>query len=208
MSADAAGFQQHDRPAPPRMERRRFARATVSLPGTYMLADRKDHPCRSIAISPGNLTLEAPVTGAIGERVVCHLELLGRLEGEIVRYVPGGFAMSMITSRRQRLHLADQLTWLANRDALGLGEARAGERLVPSKRSVIITLNDGKRLKARVLDLSHTGAGLAVPEPLQPGTPLTIGKTPATVVRATDAAIGVHFRDAIPAESFNEDIRL
>jgi hypothetical protein len=207
MSADQRAVQQYETPDTA-VDRRRFARVSVSLTGTYMLADRKDHPCRSISISPGNLTLEAPVIGAIGERVVCHLELLGRLEGEIVRYVPGGFAMAMITSRRQRLHLADQLTWLANRDALGLGEARAGERLVPSKRSVIITLANGKRLKARVLDLSRTGAGLAVPQPLDPGTEITIGKTPGTVVRATAEAIGVHFHDAIPAQAFNEEIRL
>lgn len=192
----------------PGAERRRFARVNIALEGRYMLADRKDHPCRSIAVSPGDLTLEGPVIGAIGERVVCHLELLGRLEGEIVRHVPGGFAMRMLASRRQRLHLADQLTWLANREALGLGEARAGERLVPSKRSVIITLSDGRRLKGRVLDLSRTGAGLAVPESLAPGTALTIGKTTASVVRATDEAIGVHFREAIPADAFNEDIRL
>ncbi len=189
-------------------ERRRFARVNIPLEGRYMLADRKDHPCRSISISPGNLTLEAPTIGAIGERVVCHLELLGRLEGEIVRHVPGGFAMSMLASRRQRLQLADQLTWLANRDALGLGEARAEERLVPSRRSVTLTLTDGRRLKARVLDLSRTGAGLAVPERLEPGTQLTVGKTPVTVARATDEAIGVHFREAIPADVFNEDVRL
>ncbi len=195
-------------PSVPGAERRRFARVDVALDGRYMLADRKDHPCRSISISPGNLTLEAPVIGAIGERVVCHLPLLGRLEGEIVRHVPHGFAMSMITSRRQRLHLADQLTWLANRDALGLGDERAGERLVPSKRSVFITLSDGRRLKGRVLDLSRTGAGLTVSQSLAPGTVLTIGKTPARVVRATDEAIGVHFHEAIPADVFNEDIRL
>lgn len=192
----------------PGVERRRFARVDVALDGRYMLADRKDHPCRSVSISPGNLTLKAPVIGAIGERVVCHLPLLGRLEGEIVRHVPDGFAMSMIASRRQRLHLADQLTWLANRDALGLGDERAGERLVPSKRSVFITLSDGRRLKGRVLDLSRTGAGLAVSQSLAPGTVLTIGKTPARVVRATGEAIGVHFHEAIPADVFNEDIRL
>jgi hypothetical protein len=207
MSADQAAIQHNGSPDPG-AERRRYARVTVSLPGTYMLADRKDHPCRSMSISPGNLTLAAPVTGAIGERVVCHLELLGRLEGEIVRYVPGGFAMSMITSRRQRLHLADQLTWLANRDALGLGEERATERLVPSKRSVFVTLADGTRLKARVLDLSRTGAGLAVSRPLDPGTEITVGSTPARVVRATDEAIGVHFDAPIAPEIFNEEIRL
>lgn len=189
-------------------ERRRFARVDVALDGRYMLADRKDHPCRSISISPGNLTLKAPIIGAIGERVVCHLPLLGRLEGEIVRHVPGGFAMSMITSRRQRLHLADQLTWLANRDALDLGDERTGERLVPSRRSVFVTLSDGRRLKGRVLDLSCTGAALSVAERVMTGTRLTIGKTPARVVRATDEAIGVHFNKPIPADVFNEDIRL
>ena len=110
-----------------RRERRRFARVPVRLPGRYMLSDRSDHPCTGTAFSPGNLQLEGPVIGAVGERAVCHFEHLGRLEGEIVRPTAGGFVMSIQASRQRRLKLADQLTWLANREVLGLGDCAGRE---------------------------------------------------------------------------------
>ena len=81
------------------------------FPGATCFSDRSDHPCTGTAFSPGNLQLEGPVIGAVGERAVCHFEHLGRLEGEIVRPTAGGFVMSIQASRQRRLKLADQLTW-------------------------------------------------------------------------------------------------
>ena len=67
-------------------ERRRHQRVAVVLLGRYMLADRQEYPCQSMDMSPGGLALVAPVLGQIGERVVCYLEQIGRVEGTIARY--------------------------------------------------------------------------------------------------------------------------
>ncbi|MGY6568451.1 MAG: PilZ domain-containing protein [Salinarimonas sp.] len=188
-----------------RHERRRFARVPLRLPGRYMLSDRSDHPCTGTAFSPGNLQLEGPVVGAVGERAVCHFEHLGRLEGEIVRPIPGGFVMSIQASRQRRLKLADQLTWLANRDVLELGDARVGSRVQPSRRAVRIRLGDGSLLKGRVIDLSATGAAIALDDLPAIDNRLIIGSTPAIVVRHGVEAIGVRFETPIPPERFSED---
>jgi tetratricopeptide (TPR) repeat protein len=66
-------------------ERRRFRRTKSSVPGRYMLEDRREFPCHSIDISPGGIGLMAPVPGEIGTRVVVYLEQIGRIEGFIVR---------------------------------------------------------------------------------------------------------------------------
>lgn len=194
-----------DPAAQARRERRRFARVPVRLPGRYMLSDRSDHPCTGTAFSPGNLQLEGPVIGAVGERAVCHFEHLGRLEGEIVRPTSGGFVMSIQASRQRRLKLADQLTWLANREVLGLGDARVGSRVQPSRRAVRIRLGDGSLLKGRVIDLSATGAAIALTDLPAIDTRLVVGSTPAIVVRHGVEAIGVRFETPIARERFSED---
>jgi hypothetical protein len=186
-------------------ERRRFARVAVRLPGRYMLSDRSDHPCTGTAFSPGNLQLEGPVVGAVGERTVCHFEHLGRLEGEIVRPIPGGFVMSILASRQRRLKLADQLTWLANREVLGLGDARVASRVQPSRRAVRIRLANASPLKGRVIDLSPTGAAIALTDLPPINTRLVVGNTPAIVVRHGVEAIGVRFETPIARERFSED---
>src|SRR5205807_2238323 len=79
-------------------ERRRFQRVRVNLLGRYMLADRREFPCQVVDMSPGDIAVEAPVTGEPGQRVVAYIDHLGRLEGTITRVFATGFAMSKAVS--------------------------------------------------------------------------------------------------------------
>src|SRR5487761_2554649 len=97
-------------------ERRRHQRVKVSLLGRYMLADRREFPCQTIDMSPGGLALFAPVKGKDGERVIAYIDQIGRVEGQIVRQLDNGFALRMTMTLIKREKLADQLTWLANRN--------------------------------------------------------------------------------------------
>jgi hypothetical protein len=106
------------KPTPKPMERRRFARVKLALPGRYMLEDRREFPCQTIDVSVGGLCLTAPVPGAIGEKVVAYFEALGRIEGIVVRLHEFGFAISASMSAAKREKLVNQLTWLANRQYL------------------------------------------------------------------------------------------
>ncbi len=114
-------------------ERRRFQRVRVNLLGRYMLADRREFPCQVVDMSPGGMSLVAPVCGLEGERVVAYIDHLGRLEGAITRLVPNGFAMTISATPRKRDKLAAQLTWLANRHILNLPEDRRHGRIIPRR---------------------------------------------------------------------------
>src|SRR5438552_16458697 len=94
---------------PEQNERRRFQRVRVNLLGRYMLADRREFPCQVQDMSPGGMSLVAPVSGKEGERVVAYIDHLGRLEGPIVRVVQNGFAMTIAATARKRDKLAAQL---------------------------------------------------------------------------------------------------
>src|SRR5204862_1021011 len=96
-----------------------------------MLSDRKEFPCQTIDLSPGGVALVAPVPGEVGERVVCYIDQIGRLEGIVARRFDNGFALSVNVPLFKREKLAEQLTWLANRHSLGMPEDRRHERIAP-----------------------------------------------------------------------------
>jgi hypothetical protein len=190
------------------LERRRHWRVKIALLGRYMLTNRQEFPCQSVNMSPGGLALECPVTGAIGERVVVYLEHLGRIEGEIVRHIDNGFAMTIAATPRKRDKLAGQLTWLANRHALGLPEDRRHERIAPSNPRTTLRLDDDRDHLVRLIDVSLSGAAIAtdIKPPLD--TPVTVGRTLARVVRHFEGGIAVEFRSLLRPDDINGHVEL
>lgn len=193
---------------PRKMERRRHQRMPVALLGRYMLADRQEYPCQTLDISPGGALLIAPVRGQIGERVVAYLEHLGRVEGEITRHVPHGFAMSIAAAMRKRDKIASQLTWLANRQALGLPEDRRHERIVPRNPATILRLESGRECAARLIDISLSGAAMSLETRPAIGAAVTVGSTNAKVVRHFGGGIAVEFRLALSPDRLDENLIL
>ncbi|KAA2242197.1 PilZ domain-containing protein [Salinarimonas soli] len=189
-------------------DKRRHARVAVALLGRYMLPDRQEYPCQTVDISPGGALLVAPVQGRIGDRVVVYLEHLGRVEGQIARLVDRGFAIAIAATPRKRDKLASQLTWLANRHALGLPEDRRHERIVPRNPVVEMRIENGPAAMVRLIDVSLSGAGVAL-DPLPPlGVAVTLGRTPCKVVRHFQGGVAVEFLLPLSPDRFDESIVL
>lgn len=191
-----------------RSDRRQHARVKVILLGRYMLESRHEYPCQSVDFSPGGVALVAPVRGMIGERVVCYFEHLGRIEGTIARHTDKGFAVSILATARKRDKLASQLTWLANRHELGLPEDRRHERIAPVHKRVRLKLDEGIELDASLIDVSISGAGIAMDKRPAIGAGLLVGTTPARVVRHLQNGIAVEFLLPLSADRFDENIVL
>jgi hypothetical protein len=173
-------------------EKRRHQRVNVSLLGRYMLADRREFPCQTLDMSPGGLSLVAPVAGRPGDRVVAYLDHLGRVEGIITRIIPNGFSMSVAASARKRDKLAAQLTWLATRHVLGMPEDRRHDRLEPRNATTVLVIED-QEVMCRVLDVSLSGAAVAVEARPPIGSMVTVGRTAARVVRHIENGLAVEF---------------
>jgi hypothetical protein len=174
-------------------EQRRFQRVRVNLLGRYMLADRREFPCQVLDMSPGGMAVIGPVSGVSGERVVAYIDHVGRLEGTIVRVLPNGFAMSIAATPRKRDKLAAQLTWLANRQILGLPEDRRHDRIVPRNPRSTMILPDGTAILCRIIDMSLSGAAIATEQRPDVGMLITLGKTPSRVVRHIENGLAVEF---------------
>ena len=184
-------------------ERRRHQRVKIALPGRFMREDRHEFPCVTVDVSPGGVAVATQGLVQVGERVIAYLNQVGRLEGRVSREFEEGFAFQMKLPRTKREKLADQLTWLANRQALGMPEDRRHERMEPRHIGTTLKLWNGRERVAKIIDVSISGAAIVVD--LQPpiGTPVIIGATAAHVVRHFNGGIAVEFARFIPAESFD-----
>jgi hypothetical protein len=176
-------------------ERRRHQRVKVNLLGRYMLADRREFPCQVVNMSPGGIAMVAPVSGNPGEQVIAYVDHLGRLEGKIARLLDNGFAMTVEATLRKRDKLAAQLTWLANRNILNLPEDRRHGRFIPRKAMARLILPNGNNVTCRIIDLSESGAAVAISPELRPvvGAMVTIGKATGRVVRHIEDGFAVEF---------------
>ena len=192
----------HARP----VERRRHQRVPVQLMGRYMLETRREYPCQTLNISPGGLALLAPVPGNLGERVVIYLDQLGRVEGTVVRHFQNGFAIAFSATVRKRDKLAAQLTWLANRDILGLPEDRRHERMQPRIPRTVVTLDNGQQFVARLIDVSTSGASIASDLKFTMNQRIVVGKLPAKVVRIVEGGIAVEFGRILTPPEIDSDV--
>lgn len=185
---------------------RRHQRVTVDLLGRFMLEDRHEYPCQTLNMSPGGVALISPVKARLGERIVAYIDHIGRIDGIITRLFDGGFALSINGTLRKKDKLAAKLTWLANRHELGFSEDRRHDRLVSKNPHATITLPDGSEYRARILDLSLSGAALGAPIRPAIGSPITIGRLRGRVVRHFEEGIAVEFASLQTVTSIEENI--
>ncbi len=182
------------------VERRSDVRIIVNIAGRFSLADRRNaqgdrrvFACRAVNLSPHAIALASPISGKAGERVMAHIDHLGKLEGIVMRVLTRGFIMSIFASEDERQKLAEKIEWLGknkNHDAL---DRRFDQRIVPANPFSWMILPDGRRETCLVLDLSVSGAAISADTVPEIGTELSIGMVASRVVRHFDGGFAVHF---------------
>src|ERR1700712_2891676 len=91
----------------------------ISLQGHYNLSywydsrgKTRTFACRTITVSPFQLTLAVTVGGKVGDRIKSCFPDLGNLEGSISATFAGGFVFEPNLSRIERERVANKLIWL------------------------------------------------------------------------------------------------
>ncbi len=166
-----------------------------------MLTNRQEFPCQTVDMSPGGVALIAPVRGAIHEKVICYIDQIGRIEGVVARLFENGFALSLNVPLTKREKLADQLTWLGNRHALGMPEDRRHARVIPRNPRSTLTMPGGRECQVKLIDVSISGAAFLSDAKPAVGTPVILGTTDAHVVRVFNDTVAVEFARPFSAES-------
>jgi hypothetical protein len=184
-----------------RDDRRGDVRVLISIPGRYMLANKRnpqgnrcEFACRVVNMSPRAMALAAPVPGQIGERVIVYTEPFGKLHGAIIRLVPNGFAMSVAATPEEREKLRAKLEWLSKvKEAPETPDGRRHPRIVPRNPIGTITLADGSTVSCLVIDFSDCGAAVSADYYPEIGAPLAVGKMVGRVVRRFAEGFAVEF---------------
>ncbi len=189
-------------------EKRRFQRVPVKLFGRYMLESRREYPCQTVEMSPGDMSLFAPMRAEIGEKVVVYLDEAGRFAGVAVGQTDVGFTMAFTLPPMKRDKLADQLTWFANRHAISLQEDRRHDRIVPLMQRTLLRLPEGQEVIAKINDISLSGVGIETDSRPPLGARVLIGSTPAKIVRYFEGGIGAEFEKPFNPGDIDESTRL
>jgi hypothetical protein len=177
------------------LNRRKYPRYALTLPGRFMRADKLDHPCRLIDISAEAAAMTTPLPLVVGEKLIVYLMHLGGLEGTVVRVLPGSFALLISGTQRKRDKLAVQIPRLAAQSEIPEGEEREFPR-VAGEQAALLALPDGSTMVCPLQDLSMSGASVLTPARPELGAQVMIDKRRAVVVRHHDIGIGVEFVNA------------
>lgn len=176
-----------------RKDRRRNRRVNVQLNGRFLAEGGNDHTLLTDNISCGGAAFVSRQQPAIGSRVVCYLDDLGRIESDVVRHTANGFAVRFHATSRKKEKIADRLTWLANVKVLGLTDEREAPRYA-SGGPALVKRADGRVLQCRTIDISLSGAAFETngPTPFV-GERVTVGNLIGEVVRTLRNGFAIRY---------------
>lgn len=172
-------------------ERRRYRRVDLALKARVLKANGEEEPCLVVNVSAGGALLKAVNPPQAGEKVVVYIDNMGRYEGHVIRSAKHHFAVDYRGRRAKTKRAADNLTY-----ALNTPHMRLDRRVNPRIRSdepTVLTLENGETISCEILDISLTGASIAV-DPKPPlGAHVAVGRMAAKVVRRHEKGVGVVF---------------
>ena len=177
----------------PDKDRRLYKRVALSLAGRVLDDDGVDHEMTTIDISCSGAMIRSDHRPEAGAQLICYFNDLGRVAATVIRATPTGFAAHFRIVQHKREKLADRLTWLLNKDRLELTDDRSVQR-ASGGGPALLTLDDGREIKCRVLDISLTGASFEAED----GTPMVgdtvlAGNVRGEVVRVTGKTFAIRY---------------
>lgn len=176
-------------------ERRRHRRVQWQVRVRGLTGDGEEFVATTVDVCAGGIRINLARPLSEGENLVLYIDDIGRVEGVVSRVLEEiGYAIEFRVPPRKRDKIADQLTWLINKDRLGLTDEREAERR-PGGGQVIATYGKGVSIACAVGDVSIFGVALktAGPRPMI-GDKVTVGERSGTCVRYIEGGFAVDFR--------------
>lgn len=180
--------------APPELspdERRRHRRVGLALKARVLKPGGDEEPCLVVNVSAGGVLLKAVNPPQAGEKVVVYIDDVGRYEGLVIRSAKHHFAVDYRARKAKTRRAADNLTHALNTPHMRL-DRRQNPRIRQDEPTVM-TLESGESFACEILDISLTGASIAIDPVPDLGALVTVGRTPAKVVRRHEKGVGVVF---------------
>ncbi len=175
-------------------DRRRHRRVQWAVRVRGLTGEGEEFTCTTVDVCAGGLRINLARPLSEGENLVLYIDDIGRVEGIVARVLNEiGYAVEFRVPARKRDKIADQLTWLINKDRLGLSDEREAERR-PGGGQVIASYG-GVSIACAVADVSIFGVALrtAGARPMI-GDRVQVGERAGTCVRYVEGGFAVDFR--------------
>ena len=174
------------------VERRRFARTKIALPGRYLTQEGEECECVTVDISPGGVRFQtsAPYLPAPGSLVTAYVRDLGRLHGPVVRRLKDGFALTISCTETKTERLAQKLAALGQE---GTPDRRLFPRVAVAGALIPVSCADGRNEIAGIIDVSTGGIAFRTGLALTPGDVLRIGDQTGIVARVFEGGAAARF---------------
>ncbi|MFN0022712.1 MAG: PilZ domain-containing protein [Parvularculaceae bacterium] len=172
-------------------ERRRFRRVDLTIKARVLKENGEEEPCLVVNISAGGALLKAVNPPGAGEHVVLYIDEVGRHEGQVIRSAKHFFAVDYRGRRAKTKRTADNLTQTLNNRHMHL-DRRAAPR-IRTDQETVLTLENGESIACEILDISLTGASIAIDPRPELGLKVTVGRMVGKIVRRHEKGVGIVF---------------
>jgi len=152
---------------------------------------------RTIEVGARGLSLRTRRRLTPGERVALHLDEVGRIEAEVAWELnETDYTLIFRSTQVEQDRIADQLTWLVNRDGLSLEDDRSDPRRTTP--AVVTAAFRDHVSVCTVLDLSVFGVALSTTDKIPDlGEVVHIGDRIGECIRHTDVGFAVGFLNGL-----------
>jgi hypothetical protein len=184
------------------VDRRRHRRVQWEVRVRGLTGEGEEFQANTVEVCAGGLRINLARPLSHGERLVLYIDDIGRVEGVVSRVLREvGYAVEFHVPPRKRDKIADQLTWLINKDRLGLSDERESERRLGGG-MVTAIFSNGVSVSCTVVDVSIFGVALKTsgPRPMV-GDRVTVGERSGTCARYIEGGFAVDFRTMHAEES-------
>ena len=178
-------------------ERRPITRHVVVLPALCARQDGTEFHAVTVDMSVQGLRLRSATLPMIDDALICHIRGVGAVEVRVAWLGSCDFAVKIIGRDPPPGEVARRLIELARQQAQHADTVRVSRRIVPLQTAVPVTLGDGTRVQAQIINLSASGVALQLDASLAVGQTITVGRRQATVARQNEHGIGAAFAEPI-----------
>jgi hypothetical protein len=164
-----------------------------SFPARFLLAEGDERHCEVAAIDPDSALFLCAEQIAEGTALVAYIEEIGRVDGTAGEADDMGFWVNFSFAPGRQPRFVRHLRWLIRRER-GLAAAeRRHTRYEPRNKQARFTLAGGREQPCEVIDISLSGAGLRSRIKPSLGSPVTLGRMKARVVRHLEDGFAIEF---------------
>ncbi len=174
-------------------DRRKYRRVIHETKARCLWTGGHEFEAVTVDLGGGGVSLRTNEEFQIGEQIIVYIDQLGRLAGKAARKTEDGFAVSVKFVPQKLDRFVDQLTWLVNKNSLGLEDDRKSLRRASSEK-LVATYESGVVAQCSVIDISLLGVALRTTGPRpEIGTRVQIGRKAGRCARYVNDGFAVEF---------------